>query len=46
MTTPSKPVIEKKITNWQHRMELIRTLVNVINVAISVCVLLRVFKVI
>ena len=44
MTT--KHVIEKKIVNWKHSLELIRTLANIINVAISVCVLLRVFKVI
>jgi hypothetical protein len=40
------PLVEKKIITFQHRMELIRTVANVLNIFLSFCVLLRVFKVI
>lgn len=37
---------EEKIAEYQHRMELIRTIATSINVIATICVLLKVFKVI
>lgn len=38
--------LERRITNYESRMALVRTVTTVINCIVSLCVLLKVFKVI
>jgi hypothetical protein len=44
-TAVFKP-LEKRIGNFQHRLELLRTLATLTNMMVSILVLLKVFKVI
>ena len=44
--TPYHQTFECKINFYQHRMEFIRTVTTIINCSVSICVLLKVFKVI